>query len=73
MFGALIFFCRSFQISHARRAWVPPLWKYGAMLSGDEISDLGAIKGVAAVAAGSALQGPPECVVGKSRLTTNKA
>ena len=37
----------TFQISHARRAWVPPLLKYEAMLSGDIIGDSGEIKGVA--------------------------
>lgn len=36
----------SIQISHARRAWVPPLLKYGAMLSGDDMGDLGESKGV---------------------------
>jgi hypothetical protein len=47
-------FRRSTQISHARRAGEPSLLKYGAMLSGDIMGDLGESKGVAAVAAGSA-------------------
>jgi hypothetical protein len=42
------------QISHARRAWVPPLLKYGAMLSGDIMGDLGEIKGVGLWLTGSA-------------------
>ena len=39
-------FRRSLQISHARRAWVPPFLKYGAMLSGDIIGESGESKGV---------------------------
>ena len=46
---------RTFQISHARRAGKPSFLNNKAMLSGDIIGDSGAIKGVAAVAAGSAL------------------
>ena len=45
------------QISHARRAGEPSLLNNWAMLSGDVIVELGEIKGVAAVAAGSALFG----------------
>jgi hypothetical protein len=49
-----ILFRRSIQISHARRAGKPCLLNNWAMLSGDDISESGEIKGVAAVAAGSA-------------------
>ncbi len=55
MVSMFIFVCPTSQISHVRRAWVPPLLKYRAMLSGDITDDSGEIKGVAAVAAGSAL------------------
>jgi hypothetical protein len=37
---------RTIQISHARRAGEPSLLKYGAMLSGDIMGDLGESKGV---------------------------
>jgi hypothetical protein len=40
------FLCRTIQISHARRAGEPSLLKYGAMLSGDDMDDLGESKGV---------------------------
>ena len=40
------FFCRSLQISHARRAGKPSLLNDWAMLSGDDIGDLGESKGV---------------------------
>jgi hypothetical protein len=50
-----LFFRRSTQISHARRADEPILLNNGAMLSADDISESGEIKGVAAVAPGSAL------------------
>jgi hypothetical protein len=46
--------CRTLQISHARRAGKPTLLNDWAMLSGDDIDESGEIKGVAAVAAGSA-------------------
>ena len=39
--------CPTLQISHARPAGEPSLLKYGAMLSGSIIDDLGEIKGVA--------------------------
>ena len=43
-------FAQTSQISHAWRAWVPPLLKYGGMFSGDIIADSGESKGVATVA-----------------------
>jgi hypothetical protein len=46
--------CRTSQISHARRAGKPSLLNSWAMLSADDIGESGEIKGVAAVAAGSA-------------------
>jgi hypothetical protein len=49
------FFGPTLQISHARRAGKPSLLNDWAMLSVGVIIDEGEIKGVAAVAAGSAL------------------
>jgi hypothetical protein len=63
--AAMTFFIfrRSFQISHARRAGKPTPLNDWAMLSGDDISESGESKGVAAVAAGSASSPPHICIV----------
>jgi hypothetical protein len=53
--NVFIFLGRTTQISHARRAGEPSLLNNWAMLSVGVIIDEGEIKGVAAVAAGSAL------------------
>jgi hypothetical protein len=45
--------CPTIQVSHARRATKPSLLKYGAMLSGNIVGDLGEIKGVALWMTGS--------------------
>jgi hypothetical protein len=46
--------CRTPQISHARQAGKPSLLNFGAMLSGDIISESAEIKGVGLWLTGSA-------------------